>query len=248
MSHPGIGNIEATTVRGTRLRFPEANQAAPSFVPDHPVNGIYTKPYTSAEDLIPILQGRGLEIPDPATAVLWLRKVGYYRITGYGLQFRVRDGDGKLTDDYRPGTRFEDFTDLYEFDRHLRLLVLDAQGTTHVDATGISRTGLLYRNGEWPTIPRCVKVTYLSGWTDAQLNGDAAGAIKLAAIETVAAVFKRQKDRQKSAGPKISESIGKYSYSTSAMLATDAAGLNVGIPASAIALLQPYRNYGRLYA
>ena len=126
LSHPEIGSIEATTVRGTRLRFPEANQAAPSFVPDHPVNGIYTKPYTSAEDLIPILQGRGLEIPDPATAVLWLRKVGYYRITGYGLQFRVRDGDGKLTGDYRPGTRFEDFTDLYEFDRHLRLLVLDA--------------------------------------------------------------------------------------------------------------------------
>lgn len=48
LSHPEIGSIEAPTVRGTRLRFPEANQAAPSFVPDHPINGTFTKNYTSA--------------------------------------------------------------------------------------------------------------------------------------------------------------------------------------------------------
>ena len=126
LSHPEIGSIEASTVRGTRLRFPEANQAAPSFVPDHPINGTFAKGYTSPEDLIPLLQARGLEIPDPADAILWLRKIGYYRLSGYGLQFRIRDGNGKLTDHYHPGSRFLDLINLYEFDRHLRLLVLDA--------------------------------------------------------------------------------------------------------------------------
>jgi len=126
LSHPEIVAIEVSTVRGTRLRFPEANQAAPSFVPDHPVTGTYAKPYTSAADLIPILERRGLKIPDAAAAVVWLRRVGYYRLSGYGLSFRVRDDGGKLTDAYEPGTRFDKLTDLYEFDRHLRLLVLDA--------------------------------------------------------------------------------------------------------------------------
>lgn len=34
LQHPEIQKIDLTTVRGTRLRFPEANQAAPSFCPD----------------------------------------------------------------------------------------------------------------------------------------------------------------------------------------------------------------------
>jgi len=126
LSHPEIETIELLTVRGTRLRFPEANQAAPSFVPVHPVNGTYEKPYTAAENLIELLRTRGLEIEDESTAIGWLLKVGYYRFTGYGLQFRVRDSAGALTHDFLPGTRFEDLIDLYEFDRHLRLLILDA--------------------------------------------------------------------------------------------------------------------------
>jgi hypothetical protein len=101
LSHPEIESIEVLTVRGTRLRFPEANQAAPSFVPVHAVNGTFSKPYTSAEDLIPILQNRGLNIPNPADAIEWLKKVGYYRLSGYGLHFRLNDPSGTLTDAYR---------------------------------------------------------------------------------------------------------------------------------------------------
>ena len=126
LSHPEIGSIEATTVRGTRLRFPEANQAAPFFLPNHEVRGTYAKASKSAEDLIPMLESRGLEIPDGTLAIRWLQKVGYYRLSGYGLQLRARDESGKLTDDFHPGTRFEQLIELYEFDRHLRLHVLDA--------------------------------------------------------------------------------------------------------------------------
>lgn len=117
-----------------------------------------------------------------------------------------------------------------------------------MDYEGISHTGLLFRIGQWPTEPRSVKVTYYGGYSATQMGADAAGAIKLAAIETVVAAFKRAKDRQNSAGPKTSETIGVYSYSTSAQLAADANGVNHDIPYSAMMRLSPYRNFGRLFA
>lgn len=126
LSHPEIEIIELSTVRGTRLRFPEANQAAPSFVPVNPVNRTYTQPYTSSSDLIQLLQERGLIVEETDLAEEWIEKVGYYRLKGYGLQFRLHDANRNLTENYQAGTRFESLIDLYEFDRHLRLLVLDA--------------------------------------------------------------------------------------------------------------------------
>jgi hypothetical protein len=65
LSHPEIEAIDLSTVRGTRLRFPEANQAAPSFVPVQPANGLYCQPYTSPSDLIQLLQQRSLVVEDP---------------------------------------------------------------------------------------------------------------------------------------------------------------------------------------
>jgi abortive infection bacteriophage resistance protein len=125
LSQPEIGSIEISTVRGTRLRFPEANQAAPFFCPDHAIHKPFEKPPKSAEQLVSQLERRGLQIKDRALAIHWIQKVGYYRLSGYGLQFRSWDGAGKLTDDFLPGTRFEQLSELYEFDRHLRLLALD---------------------------------------------------------------------------------------------------------------------------
>jgi len=126
LSFPEISSIEISTVRGTRLRFPEANQAAPSFVPDHPVSGTFTKPYTGHHELIDVLESRNLGVPDRQNAIVWLRKVGYYRLSGYGLHFRIREQNGRLSDQFQSGTCFEHLIDLYEFDRHLRLLILDA--------------------------------------------------------------------------------------------------------------------------
>jgi len=126
LQHPEIQKIDLTTVRGTRLRSPEANQAAPSFCPDAGTKATFDKSFASPTDLIPILESRGLIINQPNVAIQWLEKVGYYRLSGYGLQYRLRDSTGKLTDQFSPGTRFENLTDFYESDRHLRLLVLDA--------------------------------------------------------------------------------------------------------------------------
>lgn len=119
--------IEALTVRGTRLRYTEANQAAPSLVHGEQA-GIrqYLQPHCSPLALIETLRGRSLIIEDADYATEWMNKVGYYRLKGYGLHFRVTDADGKLTEQYQVGTRFEALTDLYEFDRQMRMIVLDA--------------------------------------------------------------------------------------------------------------------------
>lgn len=126
LSQPEITSIEVSTVRGTRLRFPEANQAAPSFVRVKPINKTYAQPHTSATDLIQLLRKRGLGVENPASAEKWIENVGYYRLKGYGLHFRMHDGYGILSENYNAGTSFESIIELYEFDRHLRILALDA--------------------------------------------------------------------------------------------------------------------------
>lgn len=65
-------------------------------------------------------------IADEELALHWLETAGYYRLTGYGLHFRERKDDGTLTERFKDGKCFEDLIALYEFDRHLRLLILDA--------------------------------------------------------------------------------------------------------------------------
>lgn len=147
LSHPEIEVIEISTVRGTRLRFPEANQAAPSLVRVQPPNRHYAQPYTSATDIVKLVKNRGLIVEDVTYAKEWIEKVGYYRLKGYGLHFRLHETNGKLSENYRPGTRFDSIIELYEFDRHLRLLVLDAierievAFRTRVNETMASRHG-----------------------------------------------------------------------------------------------------------
>lgn len=47
-------------------------------------------------------------------------------MSGYCYPFKLRDIHGKVQDSLVPGTTFEQVMELYEFDRHLRLLILDA--------------------------------------------------------------------------------------------------------------------------
>ena len=128
-----IKSIEVVTVRNTRLRFSEANQVAPSFCTQHTSNGSYTQTYRSSVEIIAELRKRGVKIDDEAYAHRYLEKIGYYRIKGYGLSFRLEDSKGDLTENYQEGTRFEDLTELYEFDRRLRALILD--GIEHVEVS-----------------------------------------------------------------------------------------------------------------
>ena len=86
----------------------------------------FEKKYHTATQHIELMKLRGLKIENEPLATLWLQNTGYYRLTGYGLHFRERDTTGKLTEKFICDTRFEDIVELYEFDRQLRLLILDA--------------------------------------------------------------------------------------------------------------------------
>lgn len=67
-----------------------------------------------------------MAIPDQGFAHRHLAHINYYRLRAYWLPFECESDDG--TDDHRfaPGTSFKHALDLYNFDRHLRLLLLDA--------------------------------------------------------------------------------------------------------------------------
>ena len=104
----------------------------------------YTKPWQSVPDQLALLQARGMDIGDTAKATDYLERIGYYRLSGYWYDFRVRgepfcpldpETGGKpkkvkierpVLDEFKPSTRFHDAVDLYVFDKKLRLLALDA--------------------------------------------------------------------------------------------------------------------------
>jgi abortive infection bacteriophage resistance protein len=86
----------------------------------------YYKPYLSVEEQIQLLEQRGMIMPsDRDRAANWLRRIGYYRLSGYWYPFRVRENEVAL-DAFQPKTTLERVFNLYVFDKRLRLLMLDA--------------------------------------------------------------------------------------------------------------------------
>lgn len=86
----------------------------------------YTKPALSFADQLQLLESRGLHIPDQDLALRHLSAISYYRLSAYWHPFLQRHAAGKVTGSFQPGTDFDHVLRLYEFDRHLRLLVMDA--------------------------------------------------------------------------------------------------------------------------
>jgi len=80
----------------------------------------YTKPALTFEQQLDQLIDRGLAVPDRQVALHALQRISYYRLSGYWLPFK-RQGDT-----FEAGASFDVALSLYEFDRRLRLLVMDA--------------------------------------------------------------------------------------------------------------------------
>ena len=95
----------------------------------------YNKPHLPIPDQLALLKARGLEITDDGRAGEYLRRIGYYRLSGYWYPMRATvpvpaPAPGAapfvVLDDFKPGAKFSDVVDLYVFDKKLRMLVLDA--------------------------------------------------------------------------------------------------------------------------
>lgn len=91
------------------------------------------KPWRSFHDQLQQLQARGLHVDNPAAALDYLERIGYYRLSGYWYPLRAIDqaastsqGKAIRLDRFVTDSRFEDVVKLYIFDKKLRLLALDA--------------------------------------------------------------------------------------------------------------------------
>lgn len=79
----------------------------------------YAKPPLTIDDQVKLLFQRGMD-GDPELMARQLTAVNYYRLSGYWHTFRKPD------DSFKPDTAFDQVWATYVFDRHLRLLVMDA--------------------------------------------------------------------------------------------------------------------------
>jgi abortive infection bacteriophage resistance protein len=82
----------------------------------------FSKPATSIPEQIALLQKRGLTINDEKIAEHYLLHVGYYRLAGYWQIFQ----NDRMNHTFIRNTTIEQLIELYNFDRELRLLLLDA--------------------------------------------------------------------------------------------------------------------------
>lgn len=79
---------------------------------------MFSKPPTTFEEQLSILVRRNLIVEDEEFALSVLRRLNYYRFTGYLLPFRIVDNK------YADGTTFGRVYNIYEFDRRLRGLLI----------------------------------------------------------------------------------------------------------------------------
>jgi len=84
---------------------------------------IFTKPAITVLQQIELLKDRGLSIQNEPRAALFLEAVSFFRLTPYMRPFQ-QYGDNQHR--FKTNASFRQISQLYDFDRRLRLLVMDA--------------------------------------------------------------------------------------------------------------------------
>ncbi|GFM77138.1 peptide ABC transporter substrate-binding protein [Pseudomonas cichorii] len=83
----------------------------------------FSKPAIDIPAQLDLLKKRGLTIQDEGKAHCFFEAVSFFRLTPYMRPFQVSED---AEHGFRPGTQLKELTRLYDFDRRLRLLVIDA--------------------------------------------------------------------------------------------------------------------------
>lgn len=78
-----------------------------------------TKTSKTFKEQLEILKNRGLIINDETSALIILKEINYYRLSGYMLSLKTKD------DLFLPNITFENVYSIYKLDKQLRLLLLD---------------------------------------------------------------------------------------------------------------------------
>nr|WP_120492653.1 Abi family protein [Corynebacterium lactis] len=80
-----------------------------------------TKPFKTYDEQLALLEQRGMHVGDRDSAVEFLSRVNYYRLSGYWYPMRVFEvNTNTALDQFQDGTSFELVKRLYEFDERLR--------------------------------------------------------------------------------------------------------------------------------
>ncbi|ASJ75749.1 Abi family protein [Granulosicoccus antarcticus] len=82
----------------------------------------YSKPALSFKQQVALLSDRGLTIGDSRKAEIFLSHTNYYRLAAYTIPYQIGNGNHQFVQ----GTHLDRIIADYEFDRSLRLLLLDA--------------------------------------------------------------------------------------------------------------------------
>lgn len=82
----------------------------------------FTKRFESSENLVNLLESRGLQICDRNKALQYLDNIGYYRLSAYMYPLLKMPKTAHL---YKEGSSFEKVMMLYHFDKKLRLLMFN---------------------------------------------------------------------------------------------------------------------------
>lgn len=89
---------------------------------------VFTKPAITQAQQLDLLKRRGLTILDESRALCFLEAVSFFRLTPYMRPFQHSDDRHQ----FETGTKFSQLARLYDFDRRLRLLIIDAIERTEV--------------------------------------------------------------------------------------------------------------------
>lgn len=113
-----------------------------------------------------------------------------------------------------------------------------------LDETGLSRTGILRRDGAWPVEPRSVRVRYTGGWSRTQLDNGPASPIKMAVLLTAVKAMKQIFSLQATeSGAVVSRTTGTYKTVYDETSSALNFGLQTALPVEAEELLRPFRSY-----
>ena len=82
----------------------------------------FTKRFESSENLVNLLESRGLQICDRNKAIQYLDNIGYYRLSVYMYPLLKMPKTAHL---YKEGSTFKKVMMLYRFDKKLRLLMFN---------------------------------------------------------------------------------------------------------------------------
>lgn len=105
----------------------------------------YNKPPLTLPAQIERLKARGMQFADEQAAQRALARLNYYRLTAYWYPFYA-DSQAHT---FKNGTRFEHIVALYEFDRSLRLRVMDAIARFEIALRTQFAYQLAHRHGPW---------------------------------------------------------------------------------------------------